>query len=85
MGNAKSVRKITDSHKLPLIVQAASDGQRDRVRLFIKHKHDVNSTCPMGFTPLMAASVEGHTEVVALLLSKGKSPLLSLLNLLNEV
>ena len=70
MGNVNSVRKVK-APELPLILEAARDGHRDKVRVFLRHEHDVNATCRFGVTPLMASALNGHYDVTQLLLKKG--------------
>ncbi|XP_030756084.1 ankyrin repeat domain-containing protein 17 isoform X3 [Sitophilus oryzae] len=53
------------------LMEAASAGHLDIVRLLIHHGADVNAQSTSGNTPLMYACAGGHTEVVEFLLENG--------------
>ena len=50
------------------LMEAASSGHVDIVRLLIHHGADVNAQSSSGNTPLMYACVSGHEEVVRVLI-----------------
>ncbi|XP_018026394.1 ankyrin repeat domain-containing protein 17 isoform X3 [Hyalella azteca] len=50
------------------LMEAASAGHADIVRLLLSHNAEVNAQSSSGNTPLMYACAAGHTEVVKLLL-----------------
>ncbi|XP_055381299.1 ankyrin repeat and KH domain-containing protein mask isoform X2 [Condylostylus longicornis] len=53
------------------LMEAASAGHLDIIRLLLSHNADVNAQCTTGNTPLMFACAGGHVEVVKVLLSHG--------------
>ena len=53
------------------LMEAASAGHTDIVRLLIAHGADVNAQSSSGNTPLMYACAGGHEEVVRVLLEAG--------------
>lgn len=53
------------------LMQAASEGHEDIVRLLLKSGADVGRSLPNGMTALLFAAREGHTAIVRLLLSRG--------------
>ncbi|KAF7285836.1 ankyrin repeat and KH domain-containing protein 1-like isoform X5 [Rhynchophorus ferrugineus] len=53
------------------LMEAASAGHLDIVRLLVHHGADVNAQSTSGNTPLMYACAGGHTEVVKFLLENG--------------
>ena len=53
------------------IHQAVFDGNIEAIKQAIADGVDVNSKGIGGFTPLLIAAMEGHNEVVELLISKG--------------
>ena len=55
-----------------LILQAAVDGDTSMVEMLLLQGARVDATDDQGFTPLLAASYYGHTEVCKLLLETGK-------------
>ncbi|XP_037909760.1 ankyrin repeat and KH domain-containing protein mask isoform X3 [Hermetia illucens] len=53
------------------LMEAASAGHVDIIRLLISHNADVNAQCATGNTPLMFACAGGHVEAVKELLKHG--------------
>lgn len=53
------------------LMEAASAGHVEIVKLLISHNADVNAHCATGNTPLMFACAGGHVEVVKELLKHG--------------
>ncbi|KAL5283184.1 ANKRD17 family protein [Megaselia abdita] len=53
------------------LMEAASAGHLDIVKLLIAHNADVNAQCATGNTPLMFSCASGHVEVVKELLKHG--------------
>ena len=53
------------------LMEAASAGHTDIVRLLIAHRADVNAQSSSGNTPLIYACARGHEEVVRVLLEAG--------------
>jgi hypothetical protein len=59
------------------LLYAACSGQQDEVELALRNNADVNARSPAGSTPLITAAMEGHAEVVRLLLDWGADPALA--------
>lgn len=53
------------------LMEAASAGHEDIIRLLISHGADVNATSSSNNTPLMYACAGGHVEAVKVLLEAG--------------
>lgn len=53
------------------LMEAASAGHLEIVKLLLSHNADVNAHCATGNTPLMFACAGGHVEVVKELLKHG--------------
>ncbi|XP_030375768.1 ankyrin repeat and KH domain-containing protein mask isoform X4 [Scaptodrosophila lebanonensis] len=53
------------------LMEAASAGHLDIVKLLLNHNADVNAHCATGNTPLMFACAGGHVDVVKVLLKHG--------------
>lgn len=58
----------------PLILGAASQGDRAKVTALLDAGADVNATDSRGNTALYFAAMRGHTELAALLLERGADP-----------
>ncbi len=56
------------------LLRAAGEGRVDDVRALLDQGVDVNARNEEGWTPLIAAALGGHTEVVGLLLEHGADP-----------
>lgn len=64
--------------------EAAKLGRRDIVRLLLLSGAHPDPQSSYGFTPLALAAQNGHTEIMELLLQKGKSFLFRLSTLLKR-
>lgn len=53
------------------LMETASAGHVDIIKLLLKHGADVNAQSSTGSTPLMFACAGGHEEVVRVLLDNG--------------
>lgn len=53
------------------LMEAASAGHLDIVKLLLSHNADVNAHCATGNTPLMFACAGGQVDVVKVLLKHG--------------
>lgn len=53
------------------LMEAASAGHLDIVKLLLNHNADVNAHCATGNTPLMFACAGGQVDVVKVLLKHG--------------
>jgi len=55
---------------------AACSGDPEEAEVALENRADVNARSPKGCTPLIAAAINGHAEVVRLLLAWGADPTL---------
>ena len=60
-----------DQHGQTALMNAASDGQIEVVRLLADRGADLNHRAKYGLTAVMLAVVRGHTEVVRILVEAG--------------
>lgn len=70
--NYSTLRQI-DGHGNTALHHAAENGFMEAIKLLIKYKCGLNSTNNMGFTPLIVALQNYHTEVAKELLNAGAS------------
>lgn len=68
----------TDSFESPLTL-AACGGHVDLALLLIERGANIEEVNDEGYTPLMEAAREGHEEMVGVLLNKGLSKNLSII------
>lgn len=71
--NATATVKENERLFTPLIL-ASTAGDIATVRLLIEHDAKVNEADVMGFTALHAAAMDGHSEIVSLLIKNGANP-----------
>ena len=64
------VAKADESENNKALLNAAQQGLLDRLGRLLEKGGEVNTKDKFGRTPLMLASINGHTEVVKLLLDK---------------
>jgi len=70
-GKVQLVFVVKEKTDIPLLIQAAQDGNLPAVQTLLEEGADVNAKDTYGFTALMTAAQKGHTEIVKLLLEKG--------------
>ncbi len=67
-----SVRSPTEEELRNGYLNSASDGLKDQVVYYLQEGVDVNSKYELGgFTALMMAAMNGHSDIVELLISQG--------------
>ena len=70
---AVSCTKISAMDGASALVWAARQGQIDCVSLLLEAKANVNAATRSGWTPLYAAALNGHEQIVEMLVARGAS------------
>lgn len=65
-----AVNSCDNSGATPLQICAAL-GWTEAVALLLKHRADVDRSCPLGWTALMQAARNGHSNIVRMLIDAG--------------
>ena len=64
-------KETSTRHSTTALMEAATHGQLDAVRVLISRNANVNRIDDEGYTALHSAAQEGHLSVMELLISKG--------------